>query len=200
MKKRVVKFLSLFIFSSKKRKLFREKFNPPFIDLGGGSFVHITSVISSPGYTFIGKNCWIGGNVRILAGPAGIKIGNNVMIAHQVEIFTNYHNFRSDKLLPYDSGSVSRPIEIEDNVWIGMRSIILGGVKIGEGAVIGAGSVVTKSVPKCAIVGGNPARIIGWRDKNIYEDLKSRQQFISVDINSSDSYDIIENRFKDYME
>lgn len=52
---------------------------------------------------------------------------------------------------------------IEDGVWIGMRSVIMPGVKIGEGAVIGVNSVVTKNVPPYAVVGGNPAKIIKYR-------------------------------------
>jgi maltose O-acetyltransferase len=58
----------------------------------------------------------------------------------------------------------TRPIVIEDDVWIGARVTILGGVNIGTGAVIGAGSVVTKNVPPYAIVAGNPAKLIRYRN------------------------------------
>ena len=58
------------------------------------------------------------------------------------------------------SATYGRPIVIEDKVWIGINSTILPGVKIGYGAIIGAGSVVTKDVPAMAVVAGNPARII----------------------------------------
>ena len=58
------------------------------------------------------------------------------------------------------------------NVWLGTDCIILSGVRIDDGAIVAAGSVVTKSVPECAIVGGNPAKIIGWRDKSEYQRLE----------------------------
>lgn len=54
----------------------------------------------------------------------------------------------------------------------GINCIILSGVRIDDGAIVAAGSVVTKSVPECAIVGGNPAKIIGWRDKTEYQRLE----------------------------
>ena len=68
---------------------------------------------------------------------------------------------------------MKQPVSIGENCWIGARSILCPGVKIDEGAVVGAGSVVVKSVPKCAIVGGNPAKIIGYRDIDLYDRLKS---------------------------
>lgn len=58
---------------------------------------------------------------------------------------------------------IHKPIRIENNVWIGCRSIILKGITIGEGAIIGAGSIVSKDVPSGAIVGGNPAQILSYR-------------------------------------
>ena len=60
-------------------------------------------------------------------------------------------------------GTVVKEVSIGDDVWIGMRSIIMPGVRIGNGVVIGAGAVVTKNVPDFAIVGGVPARIIRYR-------------------------------------
>jgi len=56
------------------------------------------------------------------------------------------------------------PVRIEDDVWIGARAIILPGIKIGKGAIIGSGAVVTKDVPPYAICAGNPARVIKYRD------------------------------------
>ena len=68
---------------------------------------------------------------------------------------------------------------INDNVWIGRNVIINGGISIGEGAIIGIGSVVTKDVPPLAIVGGNPARILGFRPLKKYLTLRDAGELIS---------------------
>jgi acetyltransferase-like isoleucine patch superfamily enzyme len=72
---------------------------------------------------------------------------------HAMEIFTNGHPEKNIEI-------GASPIIIEDDAWIGFNSIILKGVTIGKGSIVGAGSVVTKSVPPWTIVGGNPAKII----------------------------------------
>lgn len=85
-----------------------------------------------------------------------IKIGNNVAISENVIIRDS-----DNHILISDKESVStKPIVIEDNVWIGMNVIVLKGVNIGEGAVVAAGSVVTRSVPANTLVAGVPARVV----------------------------------------
>jgi len=89
-----------------------------------------------------------------------VKIGNNCLIAGETVIFDNdSHNtyFADDRRMKPDDVA---PVVIEDNVWIGMRSMIMKGVTIGRGAVVAAGSVVTKDVLPLTLVGGNPARLI----------------------------------------
>ncbi len=82
--------------------------------------------------------------------------------------------------MPYDDIGILQRVEIGENCWFGVRCTIMGGVKIEDGAVIAAGSVVTKSVPRCAIVGGNPARIIGWRDIEKYDSLVAQgRQYVN---------------------
>ena len=124
----------------------------------------------------IGNNCWFGGNFQ---AHGEVEIGNNVICAFDSVILSSNHNYNGD-LIPFDYKNIIRPVKIEDNVWIGARSIILPGVKIGEGAIVGAGSVVTKSVPKCAIVGGNPAKILAYRDVQKYDELVKKNAFIDV--------------------
>ncbi|WP_442862504.1 DapH/DapD/GlmU-related protein [Bacillus sp. USDA818B3_A] len=80
--------------------------------------------------------------------------------------------------IPYDLKNIRKPIIIEVNSWIGQRAIILPGVTIGEGAVVGAGSVVTKDVEPCSIVGGNPAKHIKYRDKDVYYKLKNEGKIL----------------------
>jgi len=109
----------------------------------------------------IGDNSGIGLNAR-LSGP--ITIGANVMMGPDVMIYTANHNTaRTDIPMIQQGDSDHNPVIIEDDVWIGARAILLPGVHIGKGAIIAAGSIVTKDVPPYTIVGGNPARAIKQR-------------------------------------
>jgi acetyltransferase-like isoleucine patch superfamily enzyme len=91
----------------------------------------------------------------VLDGRGGIMIGANVNLAPEVMVLTAYHDPDSDDFVGIEKGVV-----IEDHVWIATRAMILPGVTIGRGAVVGAGSVVTKDVQAGTIVAGNPARFI----------------------------------------
>lgn len=162
-------------------------------------YIDPSTFINNSQYVTIGKNCWIGGNNRILANYPGISIGNNVIMADHIVLFSNFHNYNDTSLLPFDNKTIAKPICIQDNVWIGMYSIIFPGVKIEEGAVIGAGSIVTKSVPKCAVVGGNPAEIIKYRDLNKYEELKERKYFKNISIRIENPEFIVINSYNNYM-
>jgi len=104
----------------------------------------------------LGVRCWIGAAV----------IGNDVMIGPDVVVLSASHKFdRTDIPMCQQGGEPLRPVYIGDDVWIGTWAIILPGRKIGKGAIIGAGAVVTKDVPEYAIVGGNPARVIRYRNQ-----------------------------------
>jgi maltose O-acetyltransferase len=82
----------------------------------------------------------------------------------EVVIRTNNHRFdRTDIPMRIQGFSEEKPVFIGDDVWIGQRAIILPGVRVGDHAIVGAGAVVTKDVPKGAIVGGNPARVLRMR-------------------------------------
>lgn len=109
----------------------------------------------------IGNNSGIGINARI-SGP--LEIGENVMMGPDVMIYTSNHNFDSVDIPMIKQGNGQKEnVIIEDDVWIGARVIILKGVHIKKGAIIGAGSVVTKDVGEYEIVGGNPAKLIRKR-------------------------------------
>lgn len=114
-----------------------------------------------PFYTDCGINISLGKNVFINAGckfqdQGGIEIGDNVLIGHNVVIASINHDFS-----PANRQSMyAKKVKIGSDVWIGSNSTILPGVCIGDGAIIGAGSVVTRDVPSCALVAGNPARIL----------------------------------------
>ncbi len=130
--------------------------------------------IDTPFYCDYGKHISVGNNVIIninctFVDCNKIEIGNNVLIASNVQLYTathspDYHerlveNWEADSGLPYFR-TYAQPIKIEDNVWIGGGVIILPGVTIGKNSVIGAGSVVTKSIPENSVAVGNPCKVI----------------------------------------
>lgn len=131
----------------------------------------------------IGDNVWIGKNC-LIAGRGGVTINSGTIISHNVEIWTENHRYDCENLesIPYDKYFVSKTVLIKSNVWVGSRVIIIPGVQIGEGVVIGAGTVVTKDIPDYAIVGGNPAKIIKYRNIERYDSLK-RQEKIYLNLN-----------------
>ncbi|HEY9632640.1 MAG TPA: acyltransferase [Coleofasciculaceae cyanobacterium] len=119
-------------------------------------------------YILIGKRSFIDGSI---IAAKSIEIGNDVMISWGVTIVDhNSHSIsfskRSEDVVNWRIGKKDwthvkiAPVKICNKVWIGFNSIILKGVTIGEGAIVGAGSVVTKDVSAWTIVAGNPARVI----------------------------------------
>lgn len=103
----------------------------------------------------IGRRCFIQ-QCCTFFGRGGITIGNDVFIGPKVNLITINHDPDPDNR----SATYGRRIVIEDKVWIGINSTVLPGVKIGYGAIVGAGSVVTRNVEPMTIVAGNPARVI----------------------------------------
>jgi len=95
-----------------------------------------------------------------------VTIGNYVMIGEDTLILGGAHKFdRTDVPIGHQGALGKTYLEISDDVWIGVRVIILPGCKrIGKGVIVGAGSVVTKDIPDYAIVGGNPAKVIKYRE------------------------------------
>jgi len=114
----------------------------------------------------IGVNSGIGirSNIYGIGGGGKLSIGENVMMAPDVTILTLKHCY-GDISVPFIEQKIySTEVIIEDDVWIGIRSIILPGVTIGKGSIVAAGAVVTKDVPNYSVVGGVPAKIIKKRD------------------------------------
>lgn len=130
--------------------------------------------IDTPFYCDYGKHISVGSNVIIninctFVDCNKIEIGNNVLIASNVQIYTATHSTNVNERLVEDWDSNSKspyfrtyalPVKIEDNVWIGGGVIILPGVTIGKNTVIGAGSIVSKSIPENCVAVGNPCRVI----------------------------------------
>lgn len=109
----------------------------------------------------LGDNSGIGINSEL---SGSITIGNDVMMGPYCMMYTSNHGMeRTDIPMWRQKSEAPRPIVIGNDVWIGSRVIILPGVHVGDGSVIGAGSVVTKDVEPYSVVAGNPARLIRKR-------------------------------------
>ncbi|QDE30507.1 acyltransferase [Shewanella polaris] len=124
--------------------------------------------------TALGLNCNFNG--MAISGGGKVTIGNNFHSGSECQIITQNHNINGGSI-PYDNTYIIKDVEIGDNVWVGNRVIILGGVKIGEGAVIQAGSVVVSDIPALAIAGGHPAKVFSCRDSLHYEYHKKNKNF-----------------------
>jgi len=122
--------------------------------------VHLTHTY---GISF-GKHCSINSGA-ILDGRGGITIGDCVMIGPHSYIASSSHTYDNTSIPMTSRGHFMKPVTIKNDVWIGANTTILGGVTIGKGVIVGAGAVVTKDVPDYTIVGGVPAKEIGFRGK-----------------------------------
>ncbi|MEM9773222.1 MAG: acyltransferase [Chloroflexota bacterium] len=94
-----------------------------------------------------------------------IEIGNNVLMGPRVGLFAENHNFNKLDLTIREQGVTRHQIIIEDDCWIASGSVITANVCVGTGSIVASGAVVTSDVPPYSIVGGVPAKVIGWRKK-----------------------------------
>lgn len=143
------------------------------IRIGAGTRLHGQLLLFwNDGEISIGRHCFIGAGSRIWS-QSSISIGNHVLISHGVDIHdTDSHPLvsserRIDAMGIFQDAYVtptktlSRSIIIGDDVWIGMKSSVLKGVRIGDAAIVAAHSLVIKDVPPGSIVAGVPAKIVG---------------------------------------
>lgn len=131
--------------------------------------------------TSLNKNTKLGDNVHFngleVIGPGTVIIGDNFHSGSGCKIRTQTHNYDSGDAIPYGNDYVVEKVVIENNVWLGENVTILPGITIGEGAIVQTGSVVVSDVPECAIVGGHPAEVFDYRDRDHYEMLKEEGKF-----------------------
>lgn len=126
-------------------------------------------VVENNVYFGTGKDFSVGDECALGAGFKStnriVTMGNYLMMAEDVLFLGGGHKYdRLDIPMGHQGDEPKTPLQIDDDIWIGARAMILPGCKhIGKGAIIGAGSVVTKDVPDHAIVGGNPAKVIKYR-------------------------------------
>lgn len=136
------------------------------------SHIDMNAYLIAPRYIKIGENSHINQNC-FLDGRGNLTIGNNVSISHYVKLCTGGHDINSPQFIGQHG-----TIIIEDYCWIGIGAIILKNVRLGEGSVVAAGSVVTKDVLPYEIVGGVPAKTIGHRSTGlVYHPLENEHHF-----------------------
>lgn len=139
--------------------------HPRAISIGHNTFIRSAAMLnagSPDGYVHIGDNSSVGQGT-VLYGNGGLTIGNNVLIAGQCFIVASSHNFDRTDIPISEQGFSSAGIVIGNDVWIGAGVKILDGVEIGSGCVVGANSVVNRSVEPYSVVAGTPAKLIRKR-------------------------------------
>lgn len=133
------------------------------------------------GKSYVTPNTFLADNVSFngmaMSGNGKIVIGANFHSGPGCQIITSFHDYDHDDAIPYGSRMVDKDVTIGDNVWFGNNVIVLGGVSIGEGVVVQAGSVVCKDIPAYSIAGGHPAVPFKQRDIDHYESLKRLGRF-----------------------
>jgi len=169
----------LWFFELKKKeyihKYLQKKYYNRVKSIGNCVRFNGVSYISSPENIEIGNNVHIGDNAYISA-KGGLYIGDNTHISRNLLLYTDNHNYQGE-LLPYDDTYVLKKVTIEKNVWIGMNVTILPGTYIHEGAIIGAGSVVSGVINKNTIIGASLGKTIKLRDEKHYQRLELAQAY-----------------------
>lgn len=132
------------------------------------------------GKTYVTSNTYLGDHVCFngmrINGKGKVTIGSYFHSGTGCQMITSFHNYEGDAI-PYDETYIDKDVTIGDCVWLGNNVIILGGVTIGEGAIIQAGSVVCKDIPPYSIAGGHPAMVFKTRDIEHYKTLKEKGEF-----------------------
>ena len=127
-------------------------------------------------FTIIGSDCHFNG-IEII-GDGKVIIGDHFHSGSNILIITQNHNYYSPDLLPYDNKDVTKDVIIGNSCWLGSRVIILPGTIIEDGVVVQAGSILFGEIPKCAVVGGNPWRVIKYRDISKFDHLVKKSRYV----------------------
>lgn len=151
------RFSLRYIYRKLKMKWYRFKFNLKHVHetffMAGFSFVSKDLIAAE--YVFLGKGCLI---------PPNVTIGRYTMFAPKVSILGGDHNFNDPSTPIIFSGRPIMPkTQIGEDVWVGSNVLIMAGITIGNGAIVAAGSVVTRDIPPYSIYGGNVAKLIKMR-------------------------------------
>jgi carbonic anhydrase/acetyltransferase-like protein (isoleucine patch superfamily) len=147
--------------------VFRQQNEEPIV-MGEGVEVHNDCLIElfPDGGVSFGERTTIQRSCSFISALAPITVGSHVQIAPFCAFYSYDHGFDSTGPLWQQPISTKGPIVIEDDVWIGFNVVVLSGVRIGSGAVVAAGAVVTRDVPAGAVIGGVPARVLKMRNSD----------------------------------
>lgn len=166
-----------------KEKIIRSALRKYFTFIAKRSCGQYQGLLKANYRTILTRQTILGNNVHFnglkVLGAGKVVIGDNFHSGGDILLITSIHKYDGGNALPYDAiEDIHKDIIIEESVWLGTRVIVLGGVTIGEGAIIQAGSVVVSDIPKCAIAGGHPAKVFKYRDIEHYNKLKKEGKFI----------------------
>ena len=140
-------------------------------------------IITDPSRTILHSDVCIHRG-SLLNTMGGLIVGKNTGVGYFCTIFTGNHHYRMAASIPFDNIVEVRPVIIGNFVSIGARVSIMPGVKIGNGAIIGLGAVIAQDVPDCAIVIGNPAKVIGYRSKKHFEECEALNRVCPISVES----------------
>ncbi|MFZ3588945.1 acyltransferase [Bacillus sp. DJP31] len=165
-----------------KHKVFIKRLSLSLKFIGDKTKIHHSVKIHYPSNVIISNFVHLGPGVYINA-KGKVTIRSGVIIAPNVRILTSNHNYKEQiKSIPYDNVDHTYHCIIGEGAWICDSAIILPNVNIGKGAIVAAGAVITKNVPDFAIVGGNPAKLISYRDSDLLNSLiNSEEYYLSSD-------------------
>ena len=179
----LIKYLALFYYYSSKAaakiwvKLVRRPLATAIaraVAVKCGKNLAVNGKCAFRGRVYIGDGCNFNGMTII--GTGETHFGNYFHSGTECMIITENHNYEGERI-PYDATYVRKKVEIDECVWFGNRVRVVGNVKIGQGAIIAAGSVVVKDIPDYAIAGGNPAKVIKYRDIEHFDKLYEKKMF-----------------------
>lgn len=145
----------------KKRYRIFKRQHPSSTEIG--TQIHHSVQFVSLEHVRIGRFVFLGPK-SFLDCSGGVDIGDGTIVSSEVVILSTSHNWRSSESIPYGGSFKDKEVVLGKGVWLGYRSMILPGVRLGDGAIVSAGSVVRGCVPKHAIVAGNPATVVGFRN------------------------------------
>jgi acetyltransferase-like isoleucine patch superfamily enzyme len=133
---------------------------------GRKNIIHASARFYHPDRIKLGEYVYIGPH-GYFDGKGGIEIGDGAVLAPRVVILSSSHDYKTETLLPFHEFDEHRPVTVGRGVWIGFAAMVVPGVTIGDGAVVAMGAVVTRDVPRGAVVGGNPARELARRPEDV---------------------------------